>query len=285
MNKIVLGKNRRALNALDLCFDMDATGSMQPWIDRVREIVTDIAQSVMNSGTRPNLRLALVEYRDHEPYSLHDRPTRASGFRDDIQRFFEDLRAVRCSGGDDAPEAVADGLLTALELPWRMQAQKAVVLIGDAPPHGAGSPYDSYSKGCPCGESPPEVARRLHERGIVLHAVAVTDDSLTISSFQALAKATGGMFATLTDARRLGDLLSSIAHEERRKVADDLAIAARFHDARGDVARLADMTGLTHEDVHRSIDRLRAKEAIAVVDAPRSGTSILPRTSRVRIVR
>jgi Mg-chelatase subunit ChlD len=285
MTKIIVAKKGLALNALDLCFDMDATGSMQPWIDRVREVITDIARSVVSSGTRPRLRLALVEFRDHESSGVQKRPTRTTGFTDDVERFFEDLSAVQCGGGADAPEAVADGLATCLELPWRAQAQKAIVLIGDAPPHGIGSAGDSYPKGCPCSDNPDEVARHLYESGVTLHAIAVTEDALTAFSFRALAEATDGMFATLTDTHRLSDLLSSIVHEERRKVADDLAVAAWFKDAGGDVTRLADMTGLGHQDVNKSIERLRAKDAIPAVEELRPTASVQPRVNRVRIIR
>lgn len=286
MSKIVVAaKQKSALNALDVCFDMDATGSMQPWIDRVRDVVTDIANDIVNSGTRPDLRLALVEYRDHESGRSKDQPTNSGGFRHDAAQFFGDLRAVRCSGGGDGPEAVADGLVTALELPWRPSAQKAVVLVGDAPPHGVGAPGDSYPGGCPCGSTLEGVAQRMKKAGIVIHAIAVTDDSRTASSFRTLADTTGGLFASLTDARRLGALLASIAREEGRKISDDIVVAARFDAARGDVTRLADMTGLAYDDVHESLDRLRAKEAIVSVDGAHSESSTRPRPSRVRIIR
>jgi hypothetical protein len=83
----------------------------------------------------------------------------------------------------------------------------------------------------------------------------------------------------------LSDLLSSIVHEERRKVADDLAVAAWFKDAGGDVTRLADMTGLRHQDVNKSIERLRAKDAIPAVEELRPTASVQPRVNRVRIIR
>ncbi|HEV7955772.1 MAG TPA: vWA domain-containing protein [Marisediminicola sp.] len=284
--KIVVGKGRSALNALDLCFDVDATGSMQPWIDRVRALITDIADTVTKSATEPDLRLALVEYRDHGSSRGKDSPTRTNGFTSDVRRFRKELSSVSCGGGADAPEAVSDGLVEALGLPWRRQAQKVVVLVGDAPPHGAGSPGDSYPKGCPCGRAPESIADSLRKAGIVLHSIAVTDDPFTLASFRDLAEIADGEFFRLTDGRRLGDALGAIVRSEGRKVADDLAVAAGYEASGGDVMRLSRMTGLSSEDVDKSIDRLRAKAAVVpVADRVDPPAETRDRPGRVRVIR
>lgn len=46
----------------------------------------------------------------------------------------------------------------ALEMAWRPNATKMVVIIADAPPHGIGEHGDGFPEGSPCGSpdhSPP----------------------------------------------------------------------------------------------------------------------------------
>lgn len=273
-------KGPSSLNALDLAFTIDSTGSMQPWIDQVLHVVRGIVQAVAVSGTGPDVRLALVEYRDHDGRSKKA-PTVAHGFGG-VDSFYRDLARVRCVGGADHPEAVPDGVSTAMGLPWRKQAQKAIILMGDAPPHGVGSPGDDFPRGCPCGRTMRDVAGRCVDARVVVHAVAVTDDVFTIREFATIAKLTGGELARLADAARFGALLTSLVREESRKVADDLEVAARYSEEGGDVDRLARTTGLSPDAVTESIDRLRAKEGIAAASSAAGPRS---RSGRIRIVR
>lgn len=50
----------------------------------------------------------------------------------------KDLSGLYASGGGDGPEAVTAALAEALNMDWRGNASKMVVLIADAPPHGIG---------------------------------------------------------------------------------------------------------------------------------------------------
>jgi hypothetical protein len=50
----------------------------------------------------------------------------------------KDLSGLYASGGGDGPEAVTAGLMEALNMDWRSNATKLVILIADAPPHGIG---------------------------------------------------------------------------------------------------------------------------------------------------
>ncbi len=51
---------------LDLAFAMDCTGSMGPYIDSARNNIRLIVEEIIRSE-RSQMRLALVEYRDHPP--------------------------------------------------------------------------------------------------------------------------------------------------------------------------------------------------------------------------
>jgi hypothetical protein len=284
------GSGTGGLNALDLCFVVDATGSMSPWIDQVRAALTRVAAAVAAAPSRPNLRFALVEYRDHPQRKAFLRagagpsPAGSTGFVRDVDAFGALLRAVRCSGGDDGPEAVADGIEAALRLPWRQSAQKACVLIADAPPHGAGAPGDAFPAGCPCGVSVDAVIREGGKVGIVVHAVAVTNDTHAQLALRSAAAVGGGEFFTLTDTTRLGEVLADVATAETGKVLTDLEIVRRYAAAGGDIGRLARETGMSEAEIAASVDRLRAKSAITGIPDPgRPAAYDHGRASRVRI--
>ena len=46
---------------------------------------------------------------------------------------------------------VTAALAEALDMDWRPNATKMVVLIADAPPHGIGEHGDGFPEGSPCG--------------------------------------------------------------------------------------------------------------------------------------
>jgi len=271
------------LNEVEFKVVCDATGSMTPWIEQTRASIAALVEAVANSPTRPNLRLALVEYRDHDhATSGTSGVTISHPFRADTRSFISDLRAVRCIGGADIPEAVADGLVAAGEPTWRKQAQKVVVLVGDAPPHGEGERDDNFPRGCPCGSDPDSAVDNLVAQGIAFHAIAVGPNAITARVFKRLAHRADGEFANLADLDRLEALLVNLARIEGRKVADDIAIADRYESHRGDRSSLAAATGLNLRDVDANIERLKAKAAIKPIDHALAKST---QPSRVRIVR
>ncbi|KAK4183532.1 hypothetical protein QBC35DRAFT_518169 [Podospora australis] len=115
----------------DLLFLMDATGSMQPWIDaakqQVKAIVHDIKSTFFNET---DLRVAIVAYRDHRDVpKIQD-----IDFESDFDIVIKFLDAVRAGGGDDGAEDVLGGLQHAIGLSWKHKT-KCIVHIADAPAH------------------------------------------------------------------------------------------------------------------------------------------------------
>ena len=83
------------------------------------------------------------------------------------------LEACSAQGGGDGPEAVADALNDALNLPWNNAATKICILISDAPPHGLVRDGDSFPDGCPLGHDPLAIARKMAEKSITLYTAGV----------------------------------------------------------------------------------------------------------------
>lgn len=121
-------------SGLDVMLCLDSTGSMQPTIDALAIALGEMADIL--SGISPKLRVGLVHYKDNDELGKHGAELEQSLSKNmkGIRKKLEKMRAI---GGGDLPEAVLGGLDMALskKMKWNADANKIVILIGDAPPH------------------------------------------------------------------------------------------------------------------------------------------------------
>lgn len=114
---------------------------------------------------------------------------------------------MTANGGGDAPEAVLDGLHTALNLSWLDKYDKILFLIGDAPAHGRqynGGIGDSYPEGCPCGLNGSTIMRAMKSKKIDFKILAL-NSSLNIMIAQFKADYSELETVTATSAKEFGD--------------------------------------------------------------------------------
>jgi hypothetical protein len=119
---------------VDLVFAIDTTGSMAPYIDGVKAAATSIVKSVL---AKSDARIAVVDYRDlysscpQDGYAARvDLP-----FSTSKSSILGKINALAIGNGCDTPESVYSGLMKAIGLDWRAGSKKAIILMGDAPPH------------------------------------------------------------------------------------------------------------------------------------------------------
>lgn len=113
-----------------------------------------ICEEITKSDKLPSaeaLRLAIVAYRDHPPQDV-SYVTKTLPFTSAVPEVKEFLKSLYASGGGDGPEAVTAAMKACLDLDWRPNSSKMVVLIADAPPHGIGEYGDGFASGSPDGE-------------------------------------------------------------------------------------------------------------------------------------
>ena len=198
---------------LDLAFAMDCTGSMGSYINSARDNIRKIVEQIVASE-KSDVRLALVEYRDHPP---QDRTfvTRAHDFTRSAKTMKGWLDNCSADGGGDTPEAVADALHDILKLSWRDEATKICVCISDAPPHGLGIGSDGFPDGCPAGIDPIEVTHQLAQKGITIYMVGCEPSICQYKEFfMAVAFITGGQYVPLIKAQLLTQVIIGGAQEE-----------------------------------------------------------------------
>lgn len=218
----------RIRGELDLVFLVDATSSMGPFIEEAKRRLIELIDALRASPLCRSLRLGLVSYRDHAPQeaSYASRAVSLTGDVDAIRSAVLELAAV---GGGDGPEAVTDGLADVVRLDWRSSAVRAVVWVGDAPPHGVEPRGDAFPKGCPCGRIWYSQAESCREMGISIYAIGclpVLRKYIRAEAvFRAVARATRGMFLPLREADLLVPLIAGAAASELDKQRLDEHVA------------------------------------------------------------
>lgn len=116
--------------SLDVVFVIDSTESMIDDIAKVRELLEPMLAELLPQY--PAWRVALVLYKDYfEDFLVKS----ACPFTTDLKAFQKSLVSFRVQGGRDIPEAVYEALDGALALKWNPDADRKIILIGDAPPH------------------------------------------------------------------------------------------------------------------------------------------------------
>ncbi|XP_060566255.1 alpha-protein kinase vwkA-like [Ruditapes philippinarum] len=240
-------------NILDLAFIMDTTGSMGSYIhsarNNIRSLVDEIA---VNSDI--DLRIALIEYRDHPPQETTF-VTRTNDFTKDVELMKKWLNKAQASGGGDGPEAVAEGLYDVTKLSWRPEAARITVLISDAPPHGLAPWKDStFKEGSPNGHDPMKIAQDLAKREIIIYAVGCEPSIDPYKDFfMALAYITGGQYIPLSDPRRLIQAIIGGAQEELslQKFSNDVEQEINRVTAAGGVVDEASIAQSVYEQLQQ----------------------------------
>jgi hypothetical protein len=141
--------------SIDLVVCLDTTESMTNDIESVKKGLIPMVKSTIKEYA--DFRIGMVLYKDYfEEYT-----TRKVDFTSNFLVFQKALDAVRVMGGRDIPEAVYEALYSAeTEFDWRAE-KKAVILIGDAPPHPL--PRGKVTKDM--------VTRTAEEKGIELNVI------------------------------------------------------------------------------------------------------------------
>lgn len=182
---------------LDISFAIDTTGSMKVYIDNVKSSANSIVDSI---DTRvSDYRIAVSSYRDFniQPYGNNavDYPYKPiSPFTADKSTISNAINSLDTGNGGDIPESVFAGLRGSIEAEgigaWREDAYKAIILIGDAPPHDAlNTPsYSSY----PDQKTVTDVVYSAIEKNIKIYSVVVGKDASAIEYFSRIAEETGG---------------------------------------------------------------------------------------------
>jgi hypothetical protein len=189
---LILGQTAHTnVNALDLAFVIDATGSMGDELSYVRNELDSIVGGIAAQFPTLVQRFALIVYRDNgDEYVV-----RNFDFTTDLASFRLNLAAQSAGGGGDTPEAVDQALSAAGKLSWQAGATARVAFwIADAPHHvGRESAVVSALQ--------TAISKAVH-----IYPVAASGiDDLGEFTMRTAAEVTGGRYLFLTDDSGIGN--------------------------------------------------------------------------------
>jgi len=152
---------------------MDCTGSMGSYISMCQRKINQIVDIITRDNPNTVIRIAFVGYRDHR-----DSPVQTLHFCSDVNTTKQHISGVQAAGGDDAPEDVAGGLNSAINLEWKC-SKRLLILIADAPCHGnMYHPFsDNYPQGDPNGLIPEVLLTLLANKNINIFFARINDQT------------------------------------------------------------------------------------------------------------
>jgi len=170
---------------VEVAFVLDTTGSMGGLIEGAKRRIWSIARRIGEGRPRPDLRIALVGYRD-----LGDEyVTRVHDLSGDMDEVYQNLSAFNADGGGDTPEHVSRALHDAVHrISWSQGGGLRVIfLVGDAPPHL------DYQDGFDYHRHVAEA----RQRGIVVETVLCGGDVQAAAVWQQIAALGQGHYAQI----------------------------------------------------------------------------------------
>lgn len=156
---------------IDVVFAVDATGSMWDDIKHLQEELIPALSEELK--TKTEVRLGLLFYRDFtDSLKYKNLPVQLHPFTNDPNQFFKHLDSMNIKEnsviGGDTPEAVYEALYASLEYyQWNPDAERKIILIGDAEPHS--KPRGVY------GVSKDKVENLASAKNITIDAIITPD--------------------------------------------------------------------------------------------------------------
>jgi hypothetical protein len=170
---------------IEVAFVLDTTGSMGGLIDGAKRRIWSIARRIGEGRPRPDLRIALVAYRDIGDAYV----TRTFDFTRDMDEVSTQLASFQAAGGGDGPEHVSAAMHDAVHrLTWSSgRALRMIVLVGDAPPHLDYQDGFDYRKH----------VLEARQKGIVVESIQCGEDPQTAQIWREIASAGAGQYARI----------------------------------------------------------------------------------------
>jgi len=171
---------------IEVCFVLDTTGSMGGLIEGAKEKIWAIANELIAAKPTPELKLALIGYRDRGDEYV----TQVTDLTADIDAIHARLTSFTANGGGDGPESVNQALHEAVtKISWSgdRDVLKIVFLVGDAPPHMDYEQDVRY----------PEICKAAVTKDLVINAVQCGQSEDTARIWKEIAALAEGKYIAL----------------------------------------------------------------------------------------
>lgn len=185
---------------VDVVVVFDVTESMQPYIDAMKEVISDFAEKLAKANR--DYRLGLVTFED---YVVRDDPV----FTRSVREFKGWIGELRAGGGGDEPEDSLDALIAASRFPFRPEAQGVLILITDAPNHYQGDGSEKIYGREVTHLTVKDVLAELKSANLTVFAIA--PPPFRAEDLFKIAKETGGRHYNITnEGARFPEVINEI---------------------------------------------------------------------------
>jgi len=210
---------------LDIVWVVDTTVSMHPYIDRTMKVIENISEKISNDNqTDAAIRFGIFGYRDNVEaipkigYTTKNyTPELVS-----VEQFKNVLKHVDVTKVDsvDYPEDMFSGMNKAInETSWRDDAMRFIILVGDAPSHKTGHPWNLS------GQNEETLRSMADDKDISIYAIHI--DNPKAKRFKELADR---QFKTLATNTGIGEpaFIEVLSTDKAQFQAAALDIAGQF---------------------------------------------------------
>lgn len=250
---------------VDIVVSFDTTGSMYPVISEVKQNVSSFVKDLFASI--PNLRIGIVAHGDYcdaeDTYCI-----RIMDLTDDADKLCDFVNKTERTFGGDADECyelVLNQVRTTVN--WRKDSTKALVMIGDASPHGVDYPMNTNHI-----DWEHEV-NELKDSGVKIYAVhALANYRKSSQKFYATAaRVTNGVYLTLDNFGDVSSLIKAtmLAEYDERKLNEYVSIIRKSDRVSSSLSRnINRLTGVPDVSPGETVEFI-SKDGLVSVPAGR----------------
>ena len=195
-------------NKIDLVVSFDTTGSMYPVLSQVRSSVENFIKDMFSEFT--DLRLGIIAHGDYcdkdNPYTI-----RVMDLTRDEKKLCKFVRETDKTYGGDSDECYELVLNSAhTVVNWRDDADKVMLLIGDASPHGVTYPDNKDNLDW---KVEADELRKIGVKVFSVHALAYYRSS-SRAFYQTVANITNGVYLTLDQFSEIMELIKATVYQQ-----------------------------------------------------------------------
>jgi hypothetical protein len=187
----------------DIVFSFDTTGSMYPCLSEVKRNLKDLLDKLLVEV--PNLRIGIIAHGDYcdenNPYLI-----KMMELTNDKEKLINFINTVESTSGGDYEEAYEYVLHKALELNWESKKMRALVIIGDAPPHEKNKYNLDWREEC----------KKLFELNVNIYTIQCLNwnNNKATEFYKHLAKTTNGYYLNLNQFSNIKDILIAVCYKQ-----------------------------------------------------------------------
>ncbi|MBN1325425.1 VWA domain-containing protein [Candidatus Falkowbacteria bacterium] len=212
----MMGNSLGLSPSLQLLMMFDITGSMFGYFDLIRSKLKEIITVV--KGKASQAEFSVFAYRNHGDELGYKEVYYTFPLTSDQDTLFSQIETIeKGGGGPDALTCMEDCLQEANNINWKMQCPKALVIIGDQPPHGV---VDPMSK-CPKEINYKLEIEKLGNKEVKIYTVFCPGaEERTVNFYRETAQKNGGRFLQIEEIDLLKELIIAICMKETGKMEE-----------------------------------------------------------------